>query len=381
MPSDVLQREKMYFVSSGFGFEPRVHAKAGGGKIFQGVPVFRSGSFADSMGRRNTWEDLHIKQMVDNLTYLTNKKIIDSVPVRDGHPEFLVHGMRGKGEVVGWHHGVTTEVRKNPVDGKEYTYLLVDYEITAQYALDKIDRGLWRNRSAEIVPYETNDEAEFWPVYLGFAFVDFGAVEGLNFSMSQGNRSFVVFGESSLKENIVSGTPQQTTPSTLIFGAPVVPQAEPVAPVAQPTPFVFSCNGQNVTDLNQVQTYIRQLETFTRETREAGRRAYVESLVSANKLAAPQLDGQVKFAMSLNDEQFAAWKAQWDVAMPSSTLSAHGSGSVGSAAPGSAQAAADQEIQDAKDIVAMHRTNGMSPENLKKTGSYQKLVAAGIEKA
>lgn len=379
MSLDMLKREKMYFISSGFGFEPKVYAKAGGGKIFQGVPVFRSGSFADSMGRRNTWEDLHIKQMVDNLTHLMNKKIIDSVPARDGHPEFLVHGMRGKGEVVGWHHSVTTEVRKNPVDGKEYTYLLADYEVTAPYALDKIERGLFKNRSAEIVPYETNDEAEFWPVYLGFAFVDFGAVEGLNFSMSQGNRSFVVFGESPVKENIVSGDNTQV-PGTLLFGVSA-PTSAPVAPVAQPTSpqFVFSCNGQNVTDYNAVQTYIRQLETFTRETREAGRRSYVASLVSSNKLAATQLDGQVKFALSLSDEQFAEWKTQWDSATPISTLAVHGSGSTNP--NNSAQPNPDQGIEDAKAIVAMHKLNNMPEATLKSTESYRKLVAAGIEKA
>lgn len=377
MPLDLLQREKMYFVSSGFGFEPTVHAKAGGGKIFQGVPVFRSGSFADSMGRRNTWEDLHIKQMVDNLSHLMDKKIVESVPARDGHPEFLVHGMRGKGEVVGWHLGVSYKKKKSPVDDKEYTYLLADYEITAPYALEKIERGLWRNRSAEIIPYVTNDEAEFWPVYLGFAFVDFGAVEGLNFSMSQGNRSFVVFGESPLKESIVSG--DNTNPGTLVFGVPVTPSA-PVAPGAQPTSqFVFSCNGQNVTDYNQVQQYIRQLETFTRETREAGRRSYVAGLVSSNKMAASQLDGQTAFALSLSDEQFASWKLQWDGAPTNSTLAVHGTGP---ANPGNAaQPNPNQDTEDAKAIVAMHRINGMPEKQLKETNSYRKLVAAGIEKA
>lgn len=380
MPLDLQRREKLYFVSSGFGFEPKVYAKTGGGKTYSGVPVFRSGSFADSLGRRNTWEDLHIRQMVDNLGHLVNKKIIESVPARDGHPEFLVHGMRGKGEVVGWHEGVKTETRKSPVDGKEYTYLLADYTITAPYALDKIENKLWRSRSAEIVGYETNDEAEFWPVYLGFAFVDFGAVEGLNFSMSQGNHSFVIFGESPLKESTVSGQNDNThTQSTLIFGAPVTPSTAPVAPVAQPTPFVFSCNGQNVTDFNQVQTYIRQLETFMRENREAGRRAYVTGLVSSNKLAAPQLDGQVAFAMSLTDEQFSAWKTQWDAAVPLSTLGNHGSGSTNP--NNSAEGQKNTEIEDAKAIVAMHKLTSMTEAALKDTPSYKKLVAAGIEKA
>lgn len=377
MSTLVQPKETMYFLSSGFGIEPKVHAKAGGGKIFSGVPVFRSGSFADSRGIRNTWEDLHIRQMVDNLTYLKSKNIIDSIPARDGHPDFLVHGMRGKGEVVGWHLDVKHEVKKSPVDGKEYTYLLADYEVTATYALDKIERNLWRNRSAEIAPYITNDEAEFWPVYLGFAFVDFGAVEGLNFSAAQGNRSYFVLGET-LRENTVSGDNVQPV-APLLFGVPATTQTAPAAQVAPQPAFVFSCNGQNTSDFNAVQAYITRLEGFALETREAGRREYVAGLIKANKLGAPQLEGMTAFAATLTDEQFTAWRAQWDSAPVSSVLAVHGAGS-GNAATSGAVSGKPDELQTAKDIVAMHRLNNMSDANLKGTASYKALVAAGVEK-
>lgn len=370
----------MHFVSSGFGVEPKVHAKTGGGKIFEGVPVFRSGSFADSRGIRNTWEDLHIRQMVENTNHLSKKGILQGVPSRDGHPEFLVSGMRGKGEVVGWHLNIKTEVKKSPVDGVEYTYLLADYEVTAPYALDKLEKGLWRSRSAEIAPYYTNDESEYWPVYLGFAFVDFGAVEGLNFSMTQGNRSFIVFGENPLRERNVSGDLNNTqVHSPLLFGVqqPAAPAA-PVAPVAQPQ-FVFSCNGQNVSDFNQVQGYIRQLETVVTETRTAGRSAYVASLVTANKLTAPQQADMTKFALTLSDEQYTTWKAQWEAAAPLAALGVHSSGSTNP--NNSAEAAKDNKVKDAEAIVKMHRLNGMPEAALKATGSYQTLVAAGVEKA
>lgn len=369
-------KETMFFLSSGFGIEPTVHAKAGGGKIFSGVPVFRSGSFADSRGIRNTWEDLHIRQMVDNLSHLAKKKIIESVPARDGHPEFLVHGMRGKGEVVGYHLDVKHEVMKSPVDGKEYTYLLADYEVTATFALEKIEKKLWRNRSAEIASYVTNDESEFWPVYLGFAFVDFGAVEGLNFSAAQGNRSYFVLGET-LRENEVTDNALPVQPA-LMFGVPAATQTAPAAPAVQPA-FVFSCNGQNVTDFNQVQAYIGRLEGFARETREAGRRDFVASLVKANKLGAPQQEGQTAFALSLTDEQYSAWKLQWETAPVSSVLAVHGSGSGNPAAAGTATDA-DAKITTAKEIVAMHRLNNMSDANLRGTDSFKVLVAAGIEK-
>lgn len=376
MSSLALPHETMFFLSSGFGIEPTVHKKANGGKVYQGVPVFRSGSFADSRGVRNTWEDLHIRQMVDNLAHLQSKNIIDSVPARDGHPDFLVHGMRGKGEVVGWHVGLNHKVMKSPVDGMEYTYLLADYEISAAYAIEKLDKGLWRNRSAEIAPYVTNDQSEFWPVYLGFAFVDFGAVEGLNFSMSQGKRNYFVLGENPLRENeVTDNTPQ----SPLLFGVPAAtPPAAQATPPAQPA-FVFSCNGQNVSDFNQVQAYIHRLEGFVRETREAGRREYVSSLVKANKLGAPQQEGQTAFVLTLSDEQFTAYKAQWDAAPVSSVLAVHGAGSSNPAASAANQSQ-DDKVETAKGIVAMHRLNGMADEHLKKTDSYKTLVAAGIEK-
>ncbi len=373
MSFSALSKETMLFVSSGFGFEPKVHAKTGGGKIYQDVPVFRSGSFADSRGIRNTWEDIHIRQMVDNLAHLRNKNIIESVPARDGHPEFLVHGIRGKGEVVGWHHDVKHKVMKSPVDSIEYTYLLVDYEITAPYALEKIEKKLWRNRSSEIAPYVTNDESEFWPVYLGFAFVDFGAVEGLNFSAAQGNRSYFVLGENPLRENDVTDTPQP-----LLFGVPTAPQTATSQTAPAPA-FVFSCNGQNVTDFNQVQAYINRLEGFARETREAGRREFVAGLVKANKLGAPQQEGQTAFALSLTDEQFGAWKVQWETAPVSSVLAVHGAGT-GSPATSGAVTGQPDALEDAKQIVAMHRLNNMSDENLRATDSFKKLVAAGVEK-
>lgn len=382
MTASPLLKPTMQFISHGFGFEPKVHKKSGGkGAVYEGIPVFRSGSFADSRGIRNNWEDLHVRQMVDNLAHLSKKNIIQSVPARDGHPEFLVSGIRGKGEVVGWHNKVDHKVMKSPVDGLEYTYLVVDYEITSPYALERIESGTWRNRSSEIGGYVTNDEAEFWPVYLGFAFVDFGAVEGLNFSMSQGNQSYVIFGENPLREKNVSG---DNAPQQLLFGISNTQPQQPAAPAGQP--FVFSVNGQNVTDAVAVQTYIGQIEAKNRqlaahaaEVANAARKSYVASLVADKKMLASQQVQQELFALSLSDDQFTNWKSGWDAQVPTSVLGNHFSGSV-NPDNRAEQTAEATMISDAKEIVAMHRSNGMKPEQLRETKSYGVLVAAGIEK-
>lgn len=391
----------VFFVSDGFGIEPKVYARAGSKKrTYSGVAVFRSGTFRDSRGVQNTWEDVHLKQMLDNYNHLKSKNILPSVPVRDGHPGFLVAGLQGKGNVVGWHENIEVKKLKSPVDGKEYDYLLADYTITEDYAQEKLDNGTWRNRSAEIGFYTTNDEAEFWPVYVGFAFVDFPAVEGLNFSSSQG-RLFVftnsAFGVDISKEKSVGDEANanqgagSAANTNLLFSPPMVSangsasgsnqtvqqgQAQ-AQQVTQAQPFVFSVNGQNVTDPAEVQGHINRMEQYIREVRESSRKAFVSSLAERNLIAATQIEGLEAFALSLNDEQYEAWKKQWEFASPPALLAVHSTGGAGAQLqPGTK---ANDELDVAKEIVKMHMRNNMPLEQLKQTPSYQRLIKAGID--
>jgi hypothetical protein len=363
-----------FVVTSGFGFEPTVHARGNGNKIYQNVAVFRSGTFRDSMGTQNTWEDLHLKQMMDNFSYLAGKKILPSVPVRNGHPGFLVSGIQGKGDVVGWHTDVKTQVLKSPIDGQQYDYLMVDYEIMAGYALANIESGLWRNRSAEIGRYTTNAEAELWPVYMGFAFVDIPAVEGLNFSSKQGQRCFVIFDGNGFKETHVS----QPTGNAGGNGnnGPALPF--PGVPSQQGTqaPFNFSINGQVVTDPTVVQAYVNRLEATFAEQRGAARTAFVKGLVSANKIPAPQEAEFAKFAEGLNDDQYTAWTAQWGQMGAMPLLQNHG-GSVTNPGNTGQTTPQQQDITDAEEIVKNHERLGTPLEHLKLMNSYKTLVTAG----
>jgi hypothetical protein len=353
--------------------------------------VFRSGTFRDSMGIQNTWEDLHIKQMMDNYAHLAKKNILSSVPVRDGHKTWLVGNVPGRGSVVGWHQNVETKVLKSPVDNQEYTYLLVDYEITEQYALDKIENGTWRNRSSEIGTYMSNDEAEFWPVYMGFAFVDFPAVEGLNFSVSQGSVPRLYVMCDGFRENRVGENQGQQGSNN---GAATLP-----FPVGDfnvngggqsgqqtGTPFSFTINGQATSDPTVVQRYVNTLETWAKESREGARKAFVAAQVQANKIPAPQQNDFEVFALGLNDQQYDMWTKTFGGlgGIPALMPQATGTSYAGQAPADNSAANGgqySQEVQDALAVVKMHERNQMPVEQLKKTGSYGKLVTAGLRQA
>jgi hypothetical protein len=71
--------------------------------------------------------------------------------------------------------------------------------------------------------------------------------------------------------------------------------------------------------------------------------------------------------------------AQWETTPAMSVLGVHGAGSTNP--NNAAEAGKNTAVEDAKQIVAMHRMNGMSPTALKGTDSYKALVAAGVEQA
>ena len=58
---------------------------ANGNKILHDVPVFRAGTFRDSLGLQRTWDPEHLFQMVQNFEALRAKGILPNVPVRVDH--------------------------------------------------------------------------------------------------------------------------------------------------------------------------------------------------------------------------------------------------------------------------------------------------------
>lgn len=375
-----------FAIGNGFGMPTTMYRKDSGALALERVAVFRSGTFRDSSGMQNTWEGLHMRQMIDNWNHLRDGKIFDDVPVRDGHPGWLIHGLPGNGSVVGWHTNLATEKATAPHDDEEYHYIFADYEITDPNAATNIENGTWRNRSAEIGTYVTNDEAEFWPVYMGFAYVDIPAVEGLKFQSPVGTKLFVINFTATKETGVtVPITPALAAAPIPVAALPTQPAtpAAPVLPFAAPaaTTQTYVINGSQVADPIAVQNHILSLEQFQRDTVEANRRNFVTGLAGGAqpKIAATQIDGLTEFAQKLTPEMYAAWTATFATAPVSSTLTQHGqtvSNPGNAAQDGQVDRVAD-EISVWEATVLQHRRAGTPTEAIKNTNSYKKLVAAG----
>lgn len=374
-------RSVYFYLPDYMGFEqPKMYRKVESDKesplVIEGMPVFRSGTFRDSWGEQHTWGERDIDDMVSNFARLRDDHLVPHVPVRDGHGGLF----SGRGEVVGWHTKLSAEMREAPHDKVKYNYLLADYEVTEPDAAGKVNRGTWRNRSAEIGRYTTNADAEVWPAYMGVAYVDLPAVEGLEGFSRSDPKLYVFMSERGI--SVGSPTPPATppvpaTPPASLAPGPVAPQP---APVAAPAPFAFTVNGQTVTDPAQVQARINAYETAQRETRDANRKEFVTLLAQQNKITAPQLPSTEAFALTLDETQYAAWVKTWDVAPSSTLLQQHGLQPTTPTHGVPVDAAADA-LSVAKDTVAMHRRAGMAADKLKKTPSYAQLVKAGLEQA
>jgi hypothetical protein len=220
---------------------------ADGTAAVEGFKVFRSGTFRDSLGIQHTWTDEHLTQMVANHEMLKARNLLPNVPVRADH-SFSVD------KLVGWIDGLYTDE----------TFLRANFRFTEPEAAAKFDRGTYLNRSAEVGLYETNDEAFFWPVLMGFAFVDLPAVEGL-FAASQRKYTVITDKETPVPEAPPpppgSNPPPPPAPAGLHFRAAVGGPEQPV---------VFSINGQQTSDFMAVQNHIAVLEKFQADAVEAG---------------------------------------------------------------------------------------------------------------
>jgi hypothetical protein len=362
--------------------------KDNGVVVVKRKPVFRSGTFRDSMGIQSTWEALHIDMMKSHFDMLRNRNILKDVPVRDGHPGWLIHGLEGNGKVIGWHTDVTSE--EIEIEQGKFQFLLADYELTDADAQIKEQNGTYRNRSSEIGEYTTNDEAMFWPVYMGVAMVDFGAVEGLNFSklFSSGSlqapegRVFHVFMDQKEAPPVAANDPQ--VPPVVV---PVVPQVPAVPPVQQhgapPAPQAFTMNGQQTTDYAAVQAHITALEGFQRETREEAVSSFVKGLAApnVNKILASAVEDTLTYAKSLTPEQFAAWKKLQEgvpahpiVGVQFGVMPA-GDGSVSVIPGGQGENPILKEYSTVSAQVKMHQQAGTDQAKIEKMPSWQRMKA------
>lgn len=339
-----LERMNVRLFQTGLGGSDYTFTKAADGTAeVEGLKVFKAGTFRDSMGIQNTWDVEHLTQMVFNFDMLRERGVLPNVPVRADHSSSV-------DKLVGWINALR-------VDGN---FLRADYKFTEPDAAEKFDRKTYLNRSAEIGLYETNDEAFYWPVFLGFAFVDLGAVEGL---YSQPERKFTVITD---KETAVPESNTQTPPPAPagLFNRPTAGGTE--------QPVTFSIGGRTVADPVAVQSHISVLEKFQSDAMEAARKGYIESLATDGKIAAPQVDGLKAFADTLSDEQFAAFRTTWDAAPKTGLFERHGNGvSNTDGKQGTTDTGQPTEVEELEAVVAMHRRSGTP--NIEKLDSFKRL--------
>lgn len=363
--------------------------------VVEDLPVFRSGTFRDSMGFQHTWEPLHIDQMVANFNLMSSRGYLTDVPVRKGHPGFLSNTTD---ELIGHHTAVRAETRTLPTDGSEQNYLLANFEVTDPAAIEKISRGTWRNVSAEVGSFTTNNETEFWPAYQGVAYVDISAVEGLkSFNHHNGvGQTFSLMLDTEKQEDAVT--------------APILPNTTPAAPAAPATPpapttqtptdvsyhsranFTFSINGVQTQDFTKVQAHITSIEaqnaTLTAaasEAKEVNRKAFIKGLAegATPKILASQIPAIEGYALALPDEAWTAFTKSYEDMPSLPSVSQHANATVGGqqvnpngvSAVSAQQPAGDKAIQDAADTVKHHKLSGLPADQIKATASYNKLKA------
>lgn len=362
--------------------------------IMPDMPVFRTGTFRDSMGEEATWEQIHLDQMVDYFNMLMERKILADVPVRKYHPDFGgIFGGQARNpmdEMVGYITDLRTQLRENPIDHKEYGYLYAGFEILDVEAQQKIDSGLWRNLSLEVGPTFTNDNAEYWPTVRGVAYVDFPAVQGLrDFSQPVGDsRRYYQYVEDTMSHPLgtvqgPAGTPQLQQPQ-LTF-------QQPVQQVSPPAPHEYTIGDKKVTDPAEVQRVLNAwseelntLREFRNTVGEQQRENFVQALINDNKLLAPQKDAAITYAKSLSETQFTAWAQLMDAAAPVGILQPHGqqtnNGSTyvqdgDTSLQAGELGAKEYEIEKHRGILETFARTGMTAEKIKATSSYKKLIA------
>lgn len=366
-------------------------------------PIFRSGTFRDSAGEESTWDKSHIDQMVFHFGMLRDTGVLRDIPVRAYHPDtggiFSGSSRNPMDELIGYITDLRSEERTNPVDGNAYSYLVADYEILDDTAKQKISSGLWRNLSAEVGGHRSNNNAEYYPVLRGVAYVDFSAVEGLN-SFSEGTQEFKLITEESM--TAFSGGPttglknNQPAPPTdaqekksgdtdvhkTSEHAASTPQGGTDTATSGGGASYFTVNGQTVSNHAEVQAILDevvQLREFREATESNAREQFVDKMISEGRFTAPQRDSAIEYAKSLSAKQFSAWRELQSNAPVVSLLDNHSpSGNneyTYNGEEGAQLTEKEHRIEVLSGMVHTHSLSGMPKEKIEQLGSYKELIA------
>lgn len=362
--------------------------------------IFKEGTFKDSMGFQRTWESIHIEQFIAHFHLLKDGGFFIDPPLRIDH-SFSARSLIG----------YIRDIYRDPIVP---TFLAATVEFTEPEAWDKWKRGTLRARSMEVGEFETNGEALFWPVVMGTAFVDIGAVEGLYQTQDNKLKQTYVFrdeentltvgqgnsapGPSPAPSN-VSTPPTPPTPTSPPAPGPAPTPAPSPAPAPTPTPTPtteasasvtepstfhapagpapvthFRVNGATTNDFAAVQRHIDVLETAQREQTQQSRDDFVTSLGTSNRILASQVESLTNLARSMTPEQFDEFRKSYEVLPGSQLLASHGVQNNTTIPQNPAAGGTEPtELETLEEIVAQHKRAGMNPEKIQKTSSYKKL--------
>lgn len=356
-------------------------AKDGTGTV-KGIRVFKAGTFRDSMAIQHTWTREHLQQMVFHFDLLRGQGILPNVPWRVDHSISVRN-------VVGYFEKLYEQ------DG----FLLADVLFTEPEALDKMERGTYRARSAEVGVYETNDEAFYWPVLTGCAFVDLPAVEGLYskatpvpstvlYEKENNSMAFQINGKEVTEAEWLKAAnyakaladlkavPEDEMTKLKTERDDAVQAAQAATAHSKGQPATFMLNGKPTSDVVAVQHQITMLETFRTEAVKAAKDEFVKQLVAGNKLAAPQMQSQQEFVQNLTDEQFDQYKKSWENAPASSLFGTHGTTPLEGAGTGNGAGTKEpSDIETLEEIVAQFKRAGLKEDVIAKTDSFKRLTA------
>lgn len=344
----------------------RIERHADGTATVFGVAIFRSGTFRDSMGDQSTWTDMHLEQMAAHFELLRSADIFPDVPVRRDH-SWSVDKVMGYIEKMYVEAGV----------------LRVDVKVTEPDQVDKLARGTYRSVSNEVGMYVDNSETPYWPVVMGFAYVDIPAVEGLHakepmpmayFSRTNPNPPAQETPVTTQNDDKGASRPVNFRINNIETNDAAAIQNYINELEKRPTALAsFRVAGVETTDVAAVQAHIEALEGFQRETAEGARKNFVAELVRDNKIVAPMQEAMEKHALALDAAGFEAFKAIYAAAPAAALLANHGAGSnPAGGTPAGGQAASEKMILE--DQLRMHRDAGMSEDEIKNTKAYKRLA-------
>jgi len=356
--------------------------------MVEGMPIFRSGTFRNSWGEATSWTDFHINQMVANFNNLKDSGIFADVPVRSSHPEPWFRNSTD--EVIGYVTSLTAAKRNHPATGVEHNYLLANYEVTDPAAAAKIEKKTYRNRSAEVGMYVDNTEAEYYPVLMGFAYVDISAVEGLNFGKHADIRRYALDEEGVLvgdANNTDETEEEVVTPESDVDETPddeIVDEEEVTeevsdetpeeTPVTEETPPATSTNsasstvtdsfsvnfaGRTITSAAEAQALIDSLSGVVVEDRNQ----YVNRMFSSGRITAGMKDGLAEFTAGLSIDQWGQFRRIFEDSPVVPAIAFR---------TGTPDESSNEEVKELSQVVE-HLTRALGEERVKETPSYQRL--------